>query len=192
VHHCRKSSSSASSVSFARIRTTTGLESWDSLRRSRWSSSAKVRTAPEAVAIALLDKTTRLPQGYAALDKQSGGVLAAMIARGEFSAARGAVTCVYPAHAAAKSKSPARYYILGLGDKAKFTPEAIDAAVKLTSRYLTARFLPDKAIDVLDEAGARGRIGTMTRPPAIKHLEAEIERINRELKILPPPDDHLH
>ena len=63
--------------------------------------------------------------------------------------------------------------------KAKFTPEAIDAAVKLTARYLTARFLPDKAIDVLDEAGARARIGTLTRPPAIKQLEAEIERINR-------------
>ena len=63
--------------------------------------------------------------------------------------------------------------------KAKFTPEAIDAAVKLTARYLTARFLPDKAIDVLDEAGARARIGTLTRPPAIKQLEAEIKRINR-------------
>jgi len=63
--------------------------------------------------------------------------------------------------------------------KAKFTPEAIEASVKLTARYLTARFLPDKAIDVLDEAGARARIGTMTRPPAIKELEAEIDRINR-------------
>jgi len=63
--------------------------------------------------------------------------------------------------------------------KAKFTPEAITAAVKLTARYLTARFLPDKAIDVLDEAGARARIGTLTRPPAIKQLEGEIERINR-------------
>ncbi len=63
--------------------------------------------------------------------------------------------------------------------KASFTPEAIECAVKLTSRYLTARFLPDKAIDVLDEAGARARIGTMTRPPAIKELEAEIDRINR-------------
>ncbi len=63
--------------------------------------------------------------------------------------------------------------------KAKFTPDAIEASVKLTSRYLTARYLPDKAIDVLDEAGARARIGTMTRPPAIKELEAEIERINR-------------
>ena len=64
--------------------------------------------------------------------------------------------------------------------KAKFTPEAIEAAVKLTSRYLTARFLPDKAIDVLDEAGARARIGTMTRPPLIKELEAAIEQINRD------------
>jgi ATP-dependent Clp protease ATP-binding subunit ClpC len=63
--------------------------------------------------------------------------------------------------------------------KAKFTQEAIEASVKLTARYLTARFLPDKAIDVLDEAGARARIGTMTRPPVIKNLEAEIERINR-------------
>ncbi len=64
--------------------------------------------------------------------------------------------------------------------KAKFTDEAIDASVKLTARYLTARFLPDKAIDVLDEAGARARIGTMTRPPAIKGLEADIEQINRD------------
>ena len=64
--------------------------------------------------------------------------------------------------------------------KAKFTSEAIEAAVKLTSRYLTARFLPDKAIDVLDEAGARARIGTMTRPPSIKELEAGIVQINRD------------
>ncbi len=64
--------------------------------------------------------------------------------------------------------------------KAKFTPAAIEAAVKLTSRYLTARFLPDKAIDVLDEAGARARIGTMTRPPSIKELEGAIEQINRD------------
>ena len=64
--------------------------------------------------------------------------------------------------------------------KARFTPSAVEAAVKLTSRYLTARFLPDKAIDVLDEAGARARIGTMTRPPSIKQLEAGIIEINRE------------
>ena len=64
--------------------------------------------------------------------------------------------------------------------KARFTPEAVVASVKLTSRYLTGRYLPDKAIDVLDEAGARARIGTMTRPPEIKKLEADIEEVNRE------------
>ena len=64
--------------------------------------------------------------------------------------------------------------------KARFTPEAVEASVKLTSRYLTGRYLPDKAIDVLDEAGARARIGTMTRPPEIKQLEADIEEVNRE------------
>lgn len=63
--------------------------------------------------------------------------------------------------------------------KAKFTPEAIEASVKLTSRYLTARYLPDKAIDVLDEAGARARIGTLTRPPSIKEAEEKIEEINK-------------
>jgi dTDP-glucose pyrophosphorylase len=49
--------------------------------------------------------------------------------------------------------------------------------VKLSDRYITDRFLPDKAIDVLDEAGSRARIGTMTRPPEIKAMEAEIEEI---------------
>ncbi len=63
--------------------------------------------------------------------------------------------------------------------KAEYTPGAIEASVKLTSRYLTARFLPDKAIDVLDEAGARARIGTMTRPPSIKEAEQRIEEINK-------------
>ncbi|MGJ8644191.1 MAG: ATP-dependent Clp protease ATP-binding subunit [Luteolibacter sp.] len=64
--------------------------------------------------------------------------------------------------------------------KADYTPEAIEASVKLTSRYLTARFLPDKAIDVLDEAGARARIGTMTRPPSIKEAEVSIDEINKD------------
>jgi ATP-dependent Clp protease ATP-binding subunit ClpC len=54
------------------------------------------------------------------------------------------------------------------------------AAVKLTSRYLTSRFLPDKAIDVVDEAGARARITTMTRPPELKQLEGRITEINDE------------
>ena len=61
--------------------------------------------------------------------------------------------------------------------KAHYTNEAIEACVRLSARYLTGRFLPDKAIDILDEAGARSRIASMTRPPEIKGLEAEIEAI---------------
>ena len=59
--------------------------------------------------------------------------------------------------------------------KAEFTDAAVEASVKLSDRYITDRFLPDKAIDVLDEAGSRARITTMTRPPEIKAMEAEIE-----------------
>src|SRR6516162_6721164 len=47
--------------------------------------------------------------------------------------------------------------------KAKLTDEALEAAVRLSDRYITGRFLPDKAIDVMDEAGARARINSMTR-----------------------------
>src|SRR5271154_3982957 len=61
--------------------------------------------------------------------------------------------------------------------KAEFTDKAVEASVKLSDRYITDRFLPDKAIDVLDEAGSRARIGTMTRPPEIKAMEVEIEEI---------------
>ncbi len=62
--------------------------------------------------------------------------------------------------------------------KVRYTDEALEASVKLTSRYLTSRFLPDKAIDVVDEAGARARIKTMTRPVGLKELEARISQIN--------------
>jgi ATP-dependent Clp protease ATP-binding subunit ClpC len=61
--------------------------------------------------------------------------------------------------------------------RAEFTDKAVEASVKLSDRYITDRFLPDKAIDVLDEAGSRARISTMTRPPESKTLEAEIEEI---------------
>jgi ATP-dependent Clp protease ATP-binding subunit ClpC len=61
--------------------------------------------------------------------------------------------------------------------KAEFTDLAIEASVKLSDRYITDRFLPDKAIDVMDEAGSRARIGTMTRPAETKALEADIEDI---------------
>jgi ATP-dependent Clp protease ATP-binding subunit ClpC len=64
--------------------------------------------------------------------------------------------------------------------KAKFTDESLEAAVKLSDRYLTGRFLPDKAIDVMDEAGSRARISTMTRPPDVKEIEKEIEEIRTE------------
>jgi len=61
--------------------------------------------------------------------------------------------------------------------KAEFTDDAVAAAVRLSDRYITDRFLPDKAIDVLDEAGSRARISTMTRPPEVKQIEVEIEEI---------------
>ena len=61
--------------------------------------------------------------------------------------------------------------------KVEFTDKAVETAVKLSDRYITDRFLPDKAIDVMDESGSRARIGTMTRPPETKALEVEIEEI---------------
>src|SRR6201996_7664211 len=61
--------------------------------------------------------------------------------------------------------------------KAKMSDEALIAAVKLSDRYLTGRFLPDKAIDVMDEAGSRARIQATMRPPDVKSVEAEIEEI---------------
>src|ERR1700689_4286684 len=61
--------------------------------------------------------------------------------------------------------------------KAKMTDEALEAAAKLSDRYLTGRFLPDKAIDVMDEAGSRARIQATMRPPDVKSVEAEIEEI---------------
>jgi ATP-dependent Clp protease ATP-binding subunit ClpC len=64
--------------------------------------------------------------------------------------------------------------------KAEFTDDAVAAAVKFSDRYITDRFLPDKAIDVLDEAGSRARIGTMTRPPESKTLETDIEEIKTQ------------
>jgi len=64
--------------------------------------------------------------------------------------------------------------------KAKLTDEALETAVRFSDRYITGRFLPDKAIDVMDEAGARARINAMTRPPDVKEIEKEIEDIRLE------------
>ncbi|QQL44895.1 ATP-dependent Clp protease ATP-binding subunit [Sulfuriroseicoccus oceanibius] len=65
-----------------------------------------------------------------------------------------------------------------LHHKAKFSDAAIEAAVRLSARYLTGRYLPDKAIDIMDEAGAKARIASMIRPPSVKDIEAEIEEIH--------------
>lgn len=63
----------------------------------------------------------------------------------------------------------------------RYTPEAIDACVKLTSRYMSDRFLPDKAIDALDEAGSRVHITNIEVPKQILELEKQLEDV-RELK----------
>jgi ATP-dependent Clp protease ATP-binding subunit ClpC len=63
---------------------------------------------------------------------------------------------------------------------ARILDESLSAAAELSSRYLNDRFLPDKAIDVMDEAGARARISAMTRPPDIKEKERQIEEIRKK------------
>ncbi len=84
------------------------------------------------------------------------------------------------------SKSQALLILKGLRDnyeahhRVRITDEALDAAVELSSRYITGRCLPDKAIDVIDEAGARVRLATMTKPPDLAELEKEIERLQIE------------
>ena len=64
--------------------------------------------------------------------------------------------------------------------RVQITDDAIDSAVDLSGRYITGRCLPDKAIDVIDEAGARVRLRTMTRPPDLKEIDEDIERLNKE------------
>ena len=62
----------------------------------------------------------------------------------------------------------------------KILDESIDAAVKLSVRYINDRYLPDKAIDLIDEASSRARIKTYTEPDIIKKLQKEIEEIDNE------------
>ena len=64
--------------------------------------------------------------------------------------------------------------------RVQFTDDAVVAAVEMSERYITARCLPDKAIDVIDEAGARVRLRTMTRPPDLKEIDEEVEKLNKE------------
>ena len=64
--------------------------------------------------------------------------------------------------------------------RVQFTDGALEAAVELSHRYITGRCLPDKAIDVIDESGARIRLKAMTRPPDLKELDDQVERLNQE------------
>ncbi len=84
------------------------------------------------------------------------------------------------------SKTQALQILKGLRDnyeahhRVRITDEALEAAVEQSSRYITGRCLPDKAIDVIDEAGARVRLATMTKPPDLTELEKEIEKLQIE------------
>ena len=60
------------------------------------------------------------------------------------------------------------------------TDEAIDAAVHLSDRYITERFLPDKAIDLIDEAGSKVRLRSYTIPPNLKEMEEKLEEVRKE------------
>ena len=64
--------------------------------------------------------------------------------------------------------------------RVQITDDALAKAVELSTRYITARCLPDKAIDVIDEAGARIRLKSMVRPPDLKEIEEEVERLNAQ------------
>ena len=64
--------------------------------------------------------------------------------------------------------------------RVKITDSAIEAAVKLSVRYITDRFLPDKAIDLIDEAASRLRLKTLTAPPDVKKIEDQIDAVRKE------------
>jgi ATP-dependent Clp protease ATP-binding subunit ClpC len=64
--------------------------------------------------------------------------------------------------------------------RVRITDEAIEQAVKLSDRYITDRFLPDKAIDLIDEAASKVRLKSYTAPPNLKELEQKLESIKKE------------
>jgi ATP-dependent Clp protease ATP-binding subunit ClpC len=64
--------------------------------------------------------------------------------------------------------------------RVQITDDAIQSAVELSDRYITGRCLPDKAIDVIDEAGARVRLKSMSKPPNLKEIDDEVEGLNRQ------------
>src|SRR4051812_23804869 len=64
--------------------------------------------------------------------------------------------------------------------RVEITDDAVQAAVDLSDRYITGRCLPDKAIDVIDEAGARVRLKSMSKPPNLKEIDDEVEALNKQ------------
>ena len=64
--------------------------------------------------------------------------------------------------------------------RVSITDEAIDAAVKLSDRYISDRFLPDKAIDLIDEAGSKVRLRSYTTPPNLKELEQSLMKCGKK------------
>lgn len=72
------------------------------------------------------------------------------------------------------------------------SPEAVEAAVKMSSRYINDRFLPDKAIDVMDEAASRLRISRMTVPPAIDNMKKELESMEESKERAIKAGDFVH
>ena len=67
--------------------------------------------------------------------------------------------------------------------KCKITDRALEVSAYLSDRYVADRNLPDKAIDLIDEAGARARISTLTRPPDVKRLEKQVEEIRQQKEV---------
>jgi ATP-dependent Clp protease ATP-binding subunit ClpC len=64
-----------------------------------------------------------------------------------------------------------------------FRDDALEAAAKLSDRYISGRFLPDKAIDLIDEAGSRARLNVLIVPPDIKQLEKKVEGLRKEKEV---------
>ncbi len=88
--------------------------------------------------------------------------------------------------------------LMGIKDKYEehhnltISPEAVEAAVKMSSRYINDRFLPDKAIDVMDEASSRLRISRMTVPPAMENMKKEIASMEESKERAIKAGDFVH
>src|SRR5438876_8065289 len=89
-----------------------------------------------------------------------------------------------PIHVEPPTKDDTVEILKGLRDRyeahhrVQITDAALESAVEMSDRYITGRCLPDKAIDVLDEAGARIRLRSMTKPPNLAEIEEQIERLS--------------